>query len=195
MFRWLYPDTCPCDVKAKEWVEERLEWLSQSFDRHVFNGRSMVLPTAAYFPDPYDQSESSARVLFERVCEYMDVLPSLTRLHFVKGKTESHLVNEHGHALPMAAGTYQQRYSRFLITINQDELVDPMSLVGTMAHELSHLRLMGEGRVVGDESDNELLTDLNVVTHGMGIFLANVPRNWMSHYSTWPDSTLKKPST
>ncbi|MEO0359296.1 MAG: proton-conducting transporter membrane subunit, partial [Pseudomonadota bacterium] len=30
----------------------------------------------------------------------------------------------------------------------------------------------------GDEFDNELLTDLTVVFHGLGIFLGNGPRNW-----------------
>jgi hypothetical protein len=61
-----------------------------------------------------------------------------------------------------------------------------MSLVGTIAHELAHVRLLGEERIRPTVFDNELLTDLTVVYHGLGIFLANVPRTWESHLTYWP---------
>src|SRR5262249_31338404 len=70
---------------------------------------------------------------------------------------------------------------------------DPMGLVGTIAHELAHVRLLGEGRIMREVFDNELLTDLTVVHFGLGIFLTNTPRNWDSQYKKWPDSTLLKP--
>ena len=54
-------------------------------------------------------------------------------------------------------------------------------------------RLMGEGRVAGDEFDNELLTDLTVVFHGLGVFLANAPRHWQSDATVWPGTTIFKP--
>jgi hypothetical protein len=72
-------------------------------------------------------------------------------------------------------------------------LGSPADLVATIAHELAHERLMGEGRVGGDEFDNELLTDLTAVHLGLGIFLANSPRNWDSHQDYWPESPLRRP--
>jgi len=72
-------------------------------------------------------------------------------------------------------------------------LADPMSLVGTLAHELAHQRLLGEGRITSDVFDNELLTDLTVVFKGLGIFLANVPRHWDGNYTNWPGTDLRKP--
>ncbi len=57
-----------------------------------------------------------------------------------------------------------------------DGYLESSMLVGTMAHELAHLKLMGERRVTGDEYDNELLTDLTAVFHGFGIFLGNLPK-------------------
>ncbi len=68
-----------------------------------------------------------------------------------------------------------------------------MGLVGTMAHELAHVRLLGESRIMREVFDNELLTDLTGVHFGLGIFLANTSRNWDSHYSQWPDTDLFKP--
>ena len=52
---------------------------------------------------------------------------------------------------------------------------------------------MGEGHVTGDELDNELLTDLTVVHHGMGVFLANVPRHWTSQTGRWPGTDVPMP--
>lgn len=193
MLGWLFPPSCPCDTAAKAWIEKRLHWLHKEFDDHAFNGRRLVLPTADFFPDPYDGSEEAVRVLMERVCGYMDVAPHLVALKFVANAGKMWLVNDAGQYLPHAAGTYAEGEEQFEITIDRAGLDSPMGLVGTMAHELAHLRLLGESRIKHTVYDNELLTDLTVVFFGLGIFLANVPRNWDSQYKKWPGTTLHRP--
>jgi hypothetical protein len=193
MFDWLFPPACPCDSAAKSWIEERLQWLSEEFEDHAFNGRRLVLPTPEYFPDPYDGSKRAVRTLLDRVCEHMDVVPRLVSLKFVADVGKIWLVNEAGHYLPGAAGTYEEGDRKFIIRIDESGLGDPMGLVGTMAHELAHVRLLGESRIMSDIYDNELLTDLTVVFFGLGIFLANTPRNWDSLYKKWPGTNLNKP--
>jgi hypothetical protein len=193
MLGWLFPPSCPCDPAAKAWVEERLQWLSDEFDDHAFNGRTLVLPTSEFFPDPYDGSKRAVRRLLDRVCGYMDVAPELIALKFVSDAGKLWLVNDAGQHLPHAAGTYEEGERKFIICIDKSGLYEPMTLVGTLAHELAHVRLLGEGRVMREEYDNELLTDLTVVFFGLGIFLANVPRNWDSQYTKWPGTDLHKP--
>jgi hypothetical protein len=193
MFGSLFPPSCPCDPAAKAWVEQRLQWLNDQFDDHVFNGRPLVLPTSEFFPDAYDASEGAVRTLFDRVCGYMDVALDLAALNFVADAGKLWLVNETGQYLPHAAGTYDERERKYIITIDKAELDNPMGLVGTMAHELAHARLLGERRCRVEEYDNELLTDLTVVFFGLGIFLANSPRNWDSQYTKWPNTDLSKP--
>jgi hypothetical protein len=193
MFGWLFPPSCPCDPAAKAWVERRLRWLSEDFDDHAFNGRPIVLPTLEFFPDRYDGSRPTVQTLLERVCGYMDVVPDLVTLEFVADAGKIWLVNDAGDYIPHAAGTYEEGERQFIIRIDKSGLGDPMGLVGTMAHELAHVRLLGEGRLTGQEYDNELLTDLTVVFFGLGIFLANTPRNWASQYKRWPGTNLYKP--
>lgn len=193
MFDWLFRPSCPCDPAAKQWVEERLEWLAVDFEDSAFTGRRIVLPTGDFFPDPYDQSERSVRALLDRVCDYMDVVPDLVSLKFVAEAGKIWLVDDQGRYLPGAAGTYEEGEYQYIIRIDRSGLDDPMGLVGTIAHELAHVRLLGEGRIMREVYDNELLTDLTVVHFGLGIFLANTPRNWESHYTTWPDTMLHKP--
>ncbi len=193
MFGWLFPPSCPCDSAAKAWVEYRLQWLTEEFEDHAFNGRRLVLPTRDFFPDPYDGSRAAVRTLLDRVCGYMDVVPDLVTLKFISKAGKIGLVNDAGQPLPEAAGTYEEGEHQFIITIETAGMEDPVGLVGTMAHELAHVRLLGEGRVLRTDFDNELLTDLTVVVFGLGIFLANTPRTWDSQYKKWPGTNLLRP--
>jgi hypothetical protein len=193
MLGWLFRPTCPCDPAAKAWVEERLQWLAEEFPESAFTGRPIVLPTPEFFPDPYDASKKAVRRLVNRVCEYMDVVPDLITLKFKSDAGKLWLVNESGQDIGGAAGTYQEGTHKFIIQIDTTDLRQPMNLVGTIAHELAHTRLLGEGRIMREVYDNELLTDLTTVHFGLGIFLANTPRNWPSDYTCWPDTQLRKP--
>lgn len=99
-------------------------------------------------------------------------------------------MNDQGDWLPSgAAGLYEGA----IIKIAEDQFGNPNDLVGTMAHELAHLRLLGEGRAMSEAFDNELLTDLTAVFFGFGIFLANCPRYYDSLNKLWPGTTLTKP--
>jgi hypothetical protein len=193
MFGWLFSPSCPCDPAAKSWVEERLQWLSEEFADSAFTGLPVVLPTPEFFPDAYDRSKGSVRRLLDRVCEYMDVVPARVTLQTLADTTNLWLVNDAGQYLPHAAGTYEEGERKYIIRVSKSEFDDPMALVGTMAHELAHVRLLGEGHVTSEVYDNELLTDLAVVFFGLGIFLANSPRVWDSQHTRWPGTFLVKP--
>ncbi|MDX1964071.1 MAG: hypothetical protein SFX18_13035 [Pirellulales bacterium] len=193
MWNWLFPPTCPCDPLAKEWVEDRLLWLAEEFPDSAFSGRPVILPTPRYFPDRYDGTYKTVRTMLDRICYYMDVEPASVELVFFKN-TDTYLVNDQGHAVGQAAGTFEMDDDGFRIRVETSQLLDPMTLVGTLAHELAHVRLLGEDRIWGEVYDHELVTDLTVVHFGLGIFLANVPRGgWRSGYTQWPDSQLLKP--
>ena len=60
MFGWFKP-TCPCDPAAKQWVENRLRWLTRQFGLGILLERPVILPTAEFFPDPWDGSPRAAQ--------------------------------------------------------------------------------------------------------------------------------------
>lgn len=194
MFDWLFKPSCPCDPEAKAWVEKRLGWLAKQFPESAFSGRTVVLPTPEFFPGAYRPDEPSVRRLVEQVCEYMEVEPNEVKLEFIDKKPSSlGLINDAGQIIPDAAGTYQREMFHHLIRIDRAGFHHPMALVGTIAHELAHARLLGEGRIDAHVYDHELTTDLTVVHFGMGIFLANTPRVFSSQFSRWPRTDLIKP--
>ena len=95
-----------------------------------------------------------------------------------------------------ATGTWQGRdgpWQKNVISIERSTVDRPADLIGTMAHELSHERLLGEGRADRNAFDNELLTDLTTLYHGFGAFLANNPRKSTGELSRWPGSNLYRP--
>jgi hypothetical protein len=192
MFGWFRP-VCPCDAAAKPWVESRLQWLSRQFGLHILLERQVILPTSEFFPDAWDGSPKAARALFRRVCGYMSVDPDVVQIKFVAepGIPARGLFGE-----PIPAATWSRgddTWEKSVVRVDPANLDRPADVVGYMAHELAHQRLMGEKRVTGEEFDNELLTDLTAAYHGFGIFLANNPRKSTGKLQRWPGTSLYRP--
>ena len=190
----LFQPECPVDQAAKRWIEVRLQWLARQFGLGVFTDNAVVLPTREFFPFAVRGNEESVRNLLNKVCVYMNADSTLIDLELFQNQSALWLVNEGGNYLPTgAAGTFHQQHGRTVIRVEATELENLSDLVGTIAHELAHLRLMGENRMTGREFDNELVTDFTVVFHCLCIFVGNSPRNWDSQYTTWPGSDLRCP--
>ena len=189
MFGWFRP-TCPCDPEAKRWVEQRLRWLTRQFGLHVLLEAPVVLPTEEFFPDRWDGSPEAVRLLFDRVCGHMGVRPNAVRLELF---TDKPLYGATG----FAAAQWQdgeESWQKPTIRIERTNLLGrPADLIGTMAHELAHQRLLAEHRAEADAFDNELLTDLTAVYHGFGVFLANNTNRSTGQLGTWPGTKLYRP--
>ncbi|MBC7854762.1 MAG: hypothetical protein IAF94_15125 [Pirellulaceae bacterium] len=194
IFDWLRSaPECPCSPPAKAWVEEGLSWLCREFPENIFTGKRLILPTGEFFPEPYHGTDEDVEILLRRVCDYMQVDRSRVVLDLMTGGDKTLLVNEEGHYIASVGGTYEDAGDYAAIHLDVSALEDPIQVVGTLAHELAHHRLMGEQRVTGDEFDNELLTDLTTVALGLGLFLASSPRNWRSQYFKWEGTDFNRP--
>jgi hypothetical protein len=192
MLGW-FISSSPIDDHARRWVDEQLDWLGREFADESVVDRPIILPNAEYFPDPYDCSPAAVRRMFDRVCEYMNVPAGAVRLVVMDARPPE-LVNADGDLLPGAAGLYEEGSDQFIVHLEKAQFDRPMELVGTMAHELSHVRLLGENRIDPERFDNELLTDLTATYLGFGIFLANGPRgDWKSIAGHWPGTLLRRP--
>ena len=193
MFGW-FTSSCPVDEHARRWIDEQLGWLGREFREESIVERPIILPNAKSFPDPYDGSPAAVRRMFDRVCGYMNVSAESVRLVVMDESRRPELVNADGDLLPGVAGLYEEGSDRFIVRVEKEQFDRPMDLVGTMAHELSHVRLLGESRIDPERFDNELLTDLTATYLGFGIFLANRPRgDWKSIAGHWPGTTLRRP--
>jgi len=184
---WFTPK-CPVVAEDKAWIEESMLWLIEEFGRDAILEARVVLPTDEFFPDHFSEAEEDVRALVDRVCGYMGVDPERVELEFFTDENieaRSALpFNEYSHS--GVAGHYRKRRDKFLINIESSQLTDPMFLVATSAHELGHVRLLGEGRVSAAFEDHEPLTDLLTVFLGLGVFTGNSVfrfRQWTDAFS------------
>src|SRR5262245_43065274 len=152
------PAACPVEPAAKEWVERRLNWLVAQFGRQRLLGGPVVVPTAEFFPDPFDGTPDTVGPLLERLCAYMGV-----GLQGVEVATYYH--RRPPDVSPDATP------GPIRIWVEESNLSDATALIATLAHELGHVHL--RGRLPDDADDREPLADLLTVFFGLGVFTAN----------------------
>ncbi len=186
---WSTPK-CPVEEEDKLWLEESMEWLLEEFG-DAFRQVTVVLPTDEFFPDSYAADEEDARALLDRVCDYMDVNPDLIELEFFddERRRAARALGYAEDSSNVPCGHYQKRRDKFVVSLESSQLTDPMNLIATIAHELGHVRLLGEGRVHGGFEDHEPLTDLLTVFFGLGIFTANSAFTFDASSQGWQAQT------
>ncbi|MEK6283897.1 MAG: hypothetical protein AABN95_26390 [Acidobacteriota bacterium] len=182
---WFVPKF-PVEAEDKAWIEESMLWLIDEFGADTLRNTSIILPTSEFFPDQFSGDEDDLPALVNRVCEYMDVDPELVELEIFTdhGAAASRDLpsNEYSHS--GAAGHYRKRRGKFVVSLESSQVSQPARLIATIAHELGHVRLLGEGRVAASYDDHEPLTDLLTVFLGMGVFTGNS----VFSFSQWTDA-------
>lgn len=192
MFGW-GESVCPCDDAAKDWIERRLAWISRQFPSTIFTDRPLVLPTEEFFPEKHEPTRECAKALLVQVCTYMGMSADHCILKFTSEARKIYPMNEDRDSLPFAAGTYGHSH-RHVIVVDNGQLYHPADLICTMASDLAHARLHGEGGVHRPRHDEELLTDLTAFALGFAVFMANAsPPVSMSSSSPWPGTKLPMP--
>ncbi|WP_426512198.1 hypothetical protein ACPPVO_17160 [Dactylosporangium sp. McL0621] len=165
---------CPVRDVEQAWIERSLGWLTAQFGRAALFG-DVFTPSDEYFPGVYTGSTGDVEAVVRRLCARMGVERGAIALEYDTDGLDPELA---GH-IPLltdgrtAAGHYQVRDGRAVVTLRADLTARPMALVATVAHELGHVRLLGEGRADPDAGDHEPLTDLCALYFGLGIFGAN----------------------
>ena len=173
MFGWLKPKS-PLDDQARAWVDQRFQWLRQTFGDEPFN-RPVVTPTDEFFPGHYRDSQEDAERLFDRVCDYMHVDRSRLELVFYRDDAADDVASGFDPSLQReyAIGAFDQGESSIRIWLEETRLDEADSVVATLSHELGHVHLLADGHCDPSVEDHEPLTDLLTVFFGLGIFSAN----------------------
>jgi hypothetical protein len=166
---------CPVRPVEQGWIDESMDWFVAEFGRDRLLGE-VVLPTDDYFPGAYQGTRDDVQAVLDRLCEHMDVDPVRVGLEHFSAGDDSDELSAH---VPInaeyagAAGHHRIRGDRSVIGIREDQARRPIALVATVAHELGHVLLLGDGRVPRERKDHEPLTDLLTIFFGLGIFSAN----------------------
>jgi hypothetical protein len=168
----------PISDEDRQWVDDGFNRLAKMLGHKRMLEAKLVLPDAEHFPDPYDKSDAAAERMFCRICDYMQVDRSRIDLEIFPDETD-----ELKDMLPYWKGSHDgcaglyvhpdDESHRMVVALRSSQLDDPMALVATLAHELGHVILLGDGLMEHSVKDMEPMTDLITVFLGFGIFNAN----------------------
>ncbi len=171
------------DTEVAEWQFDHFAMLIDNFEKAPgLADRSLMLPTAEFFPESKKGYGTQAQHLFDLIKDQFgfNVLDNF-ELEGHVGRPPTSLggvamVQTHGQ---MACGTYQNipgglNRAREIIRYDTGMEDQPNRLIATFAHELSHaLHHRSREFLHVDDDLYELFTDLTAIFMGYGIFLAN----------------------
>ena len=172
---------CPIDTEMRLWMENAFLWLAGQFGQDNIATKQMLLPTPECFPIRYDGSKQSLLKTAEIVAGQMEINIKEISLDIYEQNIQE-FTGDFGHRVwtevdkdsdeKLSAGLYFDKNDegKYDILIEKKNLNDPENLVATLAHEFSHIKLLGEKRL---DLNDESLTDLTTVAFGLGIFNAN----------------------
>lgn len=184
---WKKKHNCPIEIEDKEWIEDSFLWIKKEFGENVFLKNAMVLPTKEFFDGQFQSSAEDAFYLFKKVGELLGM--NLKNFNFNIYKEDppiefsEGLITMYDQDTALTSGKYvQDEYGNVEISVEENQLKDPIGLIATIAHEFAHFMLLGENRI---KENDEPLTDLLTIAMGFGIFTGNTS---LSKLSTWSGS-------
>lgn len=172
-FKVYDPEGSPVEEVERLWLENSFLYLLEIFGKTATKNRRVLVPKSDHFPVKYDGSERSAYETLKIVAEQMEVRFETLKLDFYD-ETLQYITE--GNPLGLYWGKYENDI--FEISLARTALNNPEEMVGTLAHELAHVKLLGENRM---EENDEKITDLATMFFGLGIFNANSALKTFNH--------------
>jgi len=174
---------CPIPEERREWLEHAFGWLVETFGEAGIRQRPVLTPHHTDFPIRFNGDPQTGRDTTDIIARQMEIDPNEIELFFYQEGIREIAAGDLGStiytsgegrdgSLKSSSGRYlgRQEDGKFHIALKEKNLREPEYLVATLAHELSHVKLLGEERLL---ENDEQLTDINTVIFGLGIFNAN----------------------
>jgi hypothetical protein len=185
----------PLDKELRKYFENNFLWLMQEFPEPKIEERKILTPTNKDFPIKWNKSQKNAIEALKIICDNMQLDPNEIKLDFYDNGIKeidmgtSVIFMESDPNNPEAAGLYHHEKvdGKYSISLDEALLERPENLIATIAHELSHVKLLGE--IMLDQND-EMLTDFTTVFFGLGIFNANCAFQFYNQNDRWGHSNL-----
>lgn len=169
----------------KEWIEDAFKWFEEQYSEEYLKNVQIIEPTQDFFDHKFSGKEEDAEFVLEQVMEYMEVKAVDVELYYFSEaplEFEDEGVQAYSDSENYAVGKYSENGGNNIrIGLEMNQLKNPQGMIATIAHELSHLILLGEGRL---EENDEELTDLNCIALGFGIFISNSIFNFQQWHGT-----------
>lgn len=182
---------CPVDEEIRIWIENTFIWLIKKLGEEKIKNCRTLLPIEDHFPVKSNDATQIVNTVLKVVATQMDVDPKQIVMDFYQ-EEPLELKGDFGYTIftqqepedSHSAGLYQGKdeNGQYLISIEKNQLKELDKLVATLAHEIAHIKILGEGLL---EKNDEYLTDILTAFYGLGIFNANTSFKFYKHTDSW----------
>lgn len=183
---WKSKPKSPVTIEDEEWIISSYKWFEKTFKLDLFE-QDIYLPTKGFLDFEFSGSEDDAIKIVELIANKLTVESSSSiEVYFFDEFqpmefTDEGIYSNYEEGTQLTDGLYSKIIDGiYQIGIEKTLLKNPTKLIATIAHELAHVKLLGEDRL---EENDEHLTDLTASLFGFVIFLANGSINSMSTWS------------
>ncbi|MCC7382451.1 MAG: hypothetical protein IT384_11505 [Deltaproteobacteria bacterium] len=157
----------------QDWILEHLAEIIHHRGAGVFLNAPIIEPTERYFPRRWTPTETSVRAMIVKLLRIAGLRFSVRLEIFDAGATPS--LNDRGgnSACPRAGETaawfagLDAGEAHFGVELGQ--LTDPLTLAGTLCHEVAHAYRAAHGITYYERELDEPLTDLTTIYLGFGL--------------------------
>ncbi|WP_258102087.1 hypothetical protein [Marinoscillum pacificum] len=179
----------PITAEDEEWIKACFHWFEETF--HV-NLREVepYAPTKSFIGFDYHGKEDEVLKLVDLVADKMNVQQnSSIQVYFYEEFqpmefTDEGVLSHYEENSQLTNGRYSKLVDGvYEVGIERTLIKNPIALIATIAHEVAHIKLLGEGII---EENDEPLTDLVASLFGFAVFLAN---SSLIKMTTWSGNT------
>lgn len=185
---WPFKTRSPLTSEDEEWQLETWRWLLEQLGGiDDLRAASFVLPNAEFFPPIDAQGHERVEHVFATIKDLMGLQQWHCKLVPQSERPDARVSDiaylKFEGQQPL--GTFGADGNEVLITYDPGLANDPVGLVATLAHELSHYLLSAKGEPPGGWENHEFCTDLAVVYSGFGLFGAAASFRYYSGAQSW----------
>lgn len=164
----------PLNPKDADWIQQALNWLFHELKINP-NDIQMYYAKNESISIKYDGSEQSAIDTVQFISSQMGLDYKLIDLQFFDQTNvllDQTIFTNNYDGDSNSTGLYfgKNLFGKYEIGLEKSQLKRPHNMISTLAHELSHVLLLGEIKL---EQNDEYLTDLTPLLFGFGVFSAN----------------------
>lgn len=176
------PEECPIPEDSLQKIQSSWQWLEENFGTDLIKNKRPLVPHHTDFPIRYNGDPQTACDTLSIIAPQMDLDPNDIHLELYDDGIDavstgspwgSKLYLSKYANVAGSAGLYfgrSEQDGKFHIWLEKKQLTQPEHMAATLAHEFSHIKLHGEGRL---EENDEFLTDMTTVIYGLGAITAN----------------------
>lgn len=184
---------CPVTEDRRLAIDKSFARLLGIFGEDYVKSRRVLLPQEADFPFEFVGDEENAYEILDVLAPAMDLIADEIEIDFYSeaeaeiktgGAYLSRIFLQAAEGEDYSAGLYhgKQPDGKYHIGVETKYLANAQQLIATLAHELAHVKLLGERRI---RRNDETLTDLATIVFGLGIFGANTAFQFRNSFDSW----------